>query len=79
MKITATDNTLRVDYRAAGKFYSGQHPESGVAQNSDERSDFAFDSAELKPGESLNLAAGDELVRVTVLGLGAPAEFPQGG
>lgn len=79
MKITATDKALRVDYRAAGKFYRGQHPESGVAQDDGKISDSAFDSAELQPGDSLSLGAGDELVRVTVLGLGKPAEFPNGG
>lgn len=68
MKITATNKTLRVDFRLAGKFYEGQVPEGRAPENTSERSDFAFDSTELLPGHSLELGPDDTLVRVTELG-----------
>lgn len=55
MKITATTKRLRVDYREAGKFYSGSAPEGGVPQNTATHSDFAFDSKDVEIGESFDV------------------------
>ncbi len=81
MLITATDKPLRVDYRKDGKFYNqGALPEGKVPENTPEKSDFAFDSVELAPGENFNMTAV-HVVRVVELGDdagagGAPAETP---
>lgn len=78
MKITATNATLRVDYRIAGKFYNqGSLPEGTVPQNTAERSDYPFDSAEVQPGESWDSNGADVLRVVELGGNAGPADLNQ--
>lgn len=77
MKITAGATATRVDYRLKGKSYSHQHPEGRAPENTATNSDFPFDSADLGPGETLELPDGTEIVRVVELTPGvAPAADP---
>lgn len=67
MQITATDKPLRVDYRVAGKTYN-QSAEPSGPYNNDTASTYPFDSADLQPGETLNVSGGTKVIRIVETG-----------
>lgn len=62
MKITATTTRLRADYRLAGKVYN-ENAEAGVFDDG-QRTTYPFDSTDIEVGQSFDLPAGADLVRV---------------
>jgi hypothetical protein len=62
MKITATTSRLRVDYRLAGKVYN-ESAEVGVFDDG-QRTSYPFDSTDVDAGQTFDVPAGADVVRV---------------